>query len=136
MTQNMLYLEPTRLWKEDVCVLKSGRSSETVSLRKGAMTRDTVKDFVHCSSLVLRNRVRRKILRFYLLPRPTLAFLSSNFQSLSGAWHKQNCHRSLGECAPSKSDATRQLDCAADRVPEFGHTCPVVHELAVGICWC
>ena len=53
------------------------------------MIRDTVNDFVHCSSLILRYRARWRVLRFYLLPRPTLAFLLPT----SNPCPQENCHR-------------------------------------------
>ena len=53
---------------------------------------------------------------------------------------QQNCHRQYEtrpwSMSPVGGDVTRQLDCAADRVPEFGQTCPVVNELAVEFSRC
>ena len=53
----------------------SGRQSESVSVRYGAMTHGTVNDFACHSLHVPRFHVQRKALRVYLLPRTNPAFL-------------------------------------------------------------
>ena len=70
------------------------------------MTCDTVNDFVHCSSLVLRYRVRRRVVRFSLLQRPTLAFLlptSNPCHTRCSTELSPPARHSLGVCAPSKA---------------------------------
>ena len=76
------------------------------------MTRDTVNDFnfVHCSSLVLRYRVRRRVLRFYLLPRATLAFLlpaSNPCQARSLTEVSPPTRNIPSECVHIEGDVTR-----------------------------
>ena len=63
--------------ERSVCMLKSSLSGEILSFTKEVMTCVKVNDFSQCSFLILRYSARRRSLRFYFTPRPTLAFLFS-----------------------------------------------------------
>ena len=118
--------------------MESDRPGETVSGKEPCLI-GTVNDFAHHSFLVLRLHVRLIVLRVYLPLAPPCAFLlpTSN-PCLARSTRKLSPpvrNTPLG-VSPIERDVARQLDCTADCVPEFGHFCPVVHELAVEVCRC